>query len=99
MLSRIQEDIRNSRSSEKVQSLREQVIALRRDMDVYERQFSTWRQSRRLRERQADVRFNVVEAQLARLSGSDRMGISSSCPTAPPMDPQPVIFAIGAYRI
>ena len=79
--------------------LRQQMVRLRGDIDRYEQTFSTWTRSRPLRESQADVRFHVIEAQLARLTGSDTIGASPACPVALPVSPQPVLYPIASYRL
>jgi hypothetical protein len=79
--------------------MRRQVVRLRQGIDDYERLYSTWQQGRRLRESQAEVRLHVIEAQLARLKASDRMGTSCPAPAAPDEGEGPVVFSIAAYRL
>ncbi len=79
--------------------LRRLMAHLRRDLDRYERAFSTWSHSRLLRERQAEVRIHLIEAQLARLTGSGTIGTSRACPVAVPVNPRPVLLPISAYRL
>ncbi|MGD9858080.1 MAG: hypothetical protein AB7U20_24305 [Planctomycetaceae bacterium] len=79
-------------------TLSREVYRLQRDMDRFERSFSTWKQDGPRRQQQAEVRFHVIEAQLARLTGSGTMGTSRTCPVTPPVSPQPVVFLIAAYR-
>lgn len=78
--------------------LRRNVRQLQQDMDRFARSFAAWQQHSRWRERQAEARFHVIEAQLARITGSGTMGTTRSCPVAPPAGPQPVVFPIAAYR-
>ena len=75
-----------------------QWVRLHRGMDAYERRYSSWQRSRRLRDAQAEVRLHVVEAQLARLRASDRMGTESDSPVLLPLPGPPVVFPISAYR-
>ncbi len=79
--------------------LRRQMAHLRRDLDRYEQAFSTWTRSRPLRERRAEVRLHVIEAQLARLTGSGTMGAPRACPVAPSGSSAPILFPIAAYRL
>ena len=86
------------RSGSTLGPLRRQMVHLRRDIDLYERLYSTWQQGRRQRERQTEVRLHVIEAQLARLAGSDTIRISRSCSPSSPVSPSPILYPIGAYR-
>lgn len=87
------------RSGATPRQLRRQTAHLRRDLDRYEQAFSSWMQRRPLRERQAEARFHVVEAQLARLTGSDTIRASRADPVAPSVSPAPVLLPIAAYRL
>ena len=78
--------------------LRAQIIGLRRGLDDHARQYSTWQQTRPLRESRATVRMHLIEAQLARLSASDRMEAGSDSPLVLSYNEPPVVFAINAYR-
>ena len=90
---------RGRRSTAATGQLRRQMVHLRRDLDRYERAFSTWAQCRLLRERQAEVRIHLIEAQLARLTGSGTIGTSRASPVVVPVNPRPVLLPIAAYRL
>ncbi|MCA9028392.1 MAG: hypothetical protein KDA86_24485 [Planctomycetaceae bacterium] len=88
---------RNAGSRLKIERLRCETALLRRDMDLYERLYSSWQTTRRQRDAQANARFNVIEAQLARLSAIGTMDCVSPGPSKP-VRSQPVVYSIAAYR-
>lgn len=78
--------------------LRREASRLRGDIDRFAHSFASWTANSVLREKQAEVRFHVIEAQLARLSGSGTMETPRTSPDAPQRCVEPVVFPIAAYR-
>ena len=89
----------SGRSAQAEPHLRRQMVRLGRGIDDYASLYSSWQQGRRVRESQAEVRLHVIEAQLARLSGSDRIGEHCDGPVVLRVSEGPVVFPISAYRL
>ncbi len=80
-----------------IERLRCETALLRRDMDLYGRLYSSWQTTRRQRDAQAEVRFNVIEAQLARLTMAGTMDKEFPRPSSS-VSSQPVVFSMAAHR-
>lgn len=81
-----------------VERLRCEVTMLRRDIDLYERLYSSWRSTERQREANAQVRFHVIEAQLARLTAVGTMNAVFTRPSTASRYPRTDVIPISAYR-
>ncbi len=80
-----------------IERLRCETALLRRDIDLYGRLYSSWQTTRRQRDAQAEVRFNLIEAQLARLSMVSTMNCDLPRPSTS-VNSQPVVYSMAAYR-
>ena len=80
-----------------IERLRCETAMLRRDMDLYGRLYSSWQTTRRQRDAQAEVRFNMIEAQLARLTTVGTMDNEFPRPSFS-VSSQPVSYSMAAYR-
>ena len=75
-----------------------EVALLRRDIDLYGRLYSSWQSTRRQREAHAEVRFHVIEAQLARLAAVGTMHETTTRPSTVPRYARPDVIPISAHR-
>ncbi|MCA9075880.1 MAG: hypothetical protein KDA93_12655 [Planctomycetaceae bacterium] len=81
-----------------IERLRCEVAMLRRDIDLYGRLYSSWQSTRRQRDANAEVRFHLIEAQLARLPAVSTMKGPSIRPPTASRAARAVVIPISAYR-